>query len=264
MTTGSKCASFGTTYARVYDALYRDKNYAAESRFVLDQLSKALPHTPRHILDLGCGTGLHDLQMAQAGISITGIDRSAEMIAFAKKYRETLSPDSRDRLQFGIGDIRSVDLRCRYDAVVSLFHVISYVVEEPDLKATFQNVRRHLIPGGVFLFDFWYGPAVMRKPPQTRVKMTQVGESCIKRTTLPEWDPLRRRVYVNYEIEINNSGSGEVVRDQEQHLIRYFFPDELRDCLDSCGFEVVSFGEVLTGGPPSDTTFSVYALSRLR
>src|SRR5262245_20468866 len=188
MTPGSKRASFGRTYTSIYDALYRNKDYAAESRFVMDQLKTALLHTPRHILDLGCGTGLHALQMAQVGISVTGVDRSASMIGMAKKHREALSHDTRELLHFRIGDIRSIDYHCRYDAVISLFHVMSYLTEKDDLEATFEVARRHLVSGGAFLFDFWYGPAILRVPPKKQVKIIETGETRVQRTTLAEWD----------------------------------------------------------------------------
>ena len=45
-------------YARYYDLLYCDKDYAAEAGYVANHIRKLLPHTT-HILELGCGTGAH-------------------------------------------------------------------------------------------------------------------------------------------------------------------------------------------------------------
>src|SRR5262249_20359670 len=264
MTSESKCANFGRTYTSVYDALYRDKNYVAESQFVMDQLKTALLRTPRHILDLGCGTGLHALQMAQAGIPVTGVDRSASMIDMARKHREALPRDARKLLHFRIGDIRRIDCHRRYDAVISLFQVMSYVTEKNDLEATIQVARRHLVSGGAFLFDFWYGPAILRDPPKKRVKVAEMGDARVRRTTIPEWDAARCMVCVIFDIEIMNIASGEIVREREQHHLRYFFPDELESCLVSRGFEVIRFGDTLTKRPPSDTTFSAYVLARVK
>jgi SAM-dependent methyltransferase len=262
--SGSKYTNFGKTYASAYDTIYQSKNYAAESRFVIDQLRRTLGYAPRHILDLGCGTGLHAVQMAHAGILTTGVDGSGNMIEIARKRKKALSPEVRKRLQFRIGDIRGLELCRRYDAAVSLFHVMSYVTANEDLEATFWNVRRHLVPGGAFLFDFWYGPAVLRDPPKRRKTVTQASDVRIRRKTRPEWDPHRCMVRVNYDIEIENVASGEIVREREQHAIRYYFADELERCLGSCGFRVVRFGEALTGEVISDSKFSVYVLARAR
>jgi SAM-dependent methyltransferase len=256
--------SFGARYASVYDALYQDKNYAAEVRFVLDQIRSFVPQSPLQILDLGCGTGLHAVQLAQAGISVMGIDRSTDMIAAAEKRKELLSENLRNLIHFKVGDIRAIDLNHQYDAVISLFHVISYAVQNSDLEATFLTARRHLNVGGVFIFDFWYGPAVLREPPQPRVRTIQIGENDVRRVSIPEWDRERSVVCVNYDIEIRNIASGRTTREREEHFVRYFFLNELESRLAAFDFEVERFGEWLTGDPPSDSTFGVYALAKAK
>ena len=65
-------AIFGD-YARYYNLLYRDKDYAGETDFVLGTLHRA-GTTPQSLLDLGCGTGRHALEMATRGLAVTGVD----------------------------------------------------------------------------------------------------------------------------------------------------------------------------------------------
>src|SRR5262249_27632440 len=152
----------------------------------------------------------------------------------------------------------------RYDAVVSLFHVMSYLIEDRDLEAAFHSAQRHLQANGAFTFDFWYGPAVLQAPPQPRVKTIQVGGNIIRRKTIPEWDRQRQIVRVNYNIEITNIANRETIRERERHVVRYYFPDEIHDRLAVCGFEVVHIGEWMTGKNPTDNTFSVYALTKVK
>jgi SAM-dependent methyltransferase len=256
--------NFGATYASIYDELYAEKDYAAEAQFALDQIRTIAPQTPMHILDLGCGTGLHAMQLAKAGISVTGVDRSADMVAVAEKRKELSSEELQGRLHFKIGDIRTIDLNCRFDAVLSLFHVISYVIDDDDLERTFQTVRRHLNVGGTFLFDFWYGPAILRVPPQQGVKIVQAAGTVIHRKTIPEWDQERGLVCVNYHIEIKNIASGEITRGREQHFVRYFSTNELESRLAVSGFEVVRVGEWLAATPPSDSSFGAYILAKAK
>jgi SAM-dependent methyltransferase len=244
--------------------LYRDKNYAAETQFVLEQLRVVLPIAPRRILDLGCGTGLHAVQMAQMGIFVTGVDSSADMVAIANKRKQIFQADMRKRLDFRIGDLRAIDLGREYDAALSLFHVMSYLIKDSDLRAAFQMTRRHLHVGGGFIFDFWHGPAVLRDPPRPRTKIIKVGDSVIQRRAIPEWDPKRNVVRVNYDIEIRKIKSGETIREREQHLVRYFFPKEIQDLLSVCGFDVVRNGEWMTGKRPTDNSFSVYVLAKAK
>jgi SAM-dependent methyltransferase len=263
-TSRSNAANFGMTYANIYDVLYRDKNYTAEAQFVLEQLRLVIPQAPRRILDLGCGTGRHAVQMAETGISVTGVDRSAAAVAIANNRKKSSPQDVGGRLDFRVGDICTINFNRRYDAVTSLFHVMSYLVDDHDLIAAFQIVRHHLRKGGAFLFDFWYGPAVLKDPPEQRIKTTQVGNSAIQRKTIPEWEPKRNVVRVNYDIEIRNVANGETIREREQHVVRYFFLDEIQKRLEGCGFEVVHIAQWMTGRRPSDNTFSVYALAKVK
>ena len=46
------------TYARYYDLLYRDKDYAGEAAYVASHIRQHAPEAAR-ILELGCGTGAH-------------------------------------------------------------------------------------------------------------------------------------------------------------------------------------------------------------
>ena len=67
-------------YARYYDLLYRDKDYAAEARHVHDIIQRHSPGA-HSILELGCGTGAHAIHLATMGYAIHGVDRSHEMLA---------------------------------------------------------------------------------------------------------------------------------------------------------------------------------------
>lgn len=71
-------------YARYYDVLYQDKDYAGEADFVLSCLVRRQGE-PRTLLDLGCGTGRHGLEMARRGVSVTGVDMSATMLEMGRQ-----------------------------------------------------------------------------------------------------------------------------------------------------------------------------------
>ena len=71
-------------YAEYYDILYRDKDYSAESDYVSYLLKTSCPQA-RNILELGSGTGLHAIELAQRGYAIHGIDYSESMVALAEE-----------------------------------------------------------------------------------------------------------------------------------------------------------------------------------
>lgn len=71
-------------YARYYNLLYQDKEYAAETEFILECLTR-YGGMPATLLDLGCGTGRHALEMARRGVCVTGVDMSATMLEMGRQ-----------------------------------------------------------------------------------------------------------------------------------------------------------------------------------
>ncbi|HXA13627.1 MAG TPA: class I SAM-dependent methyltransferase [Opitutaceae bacterium] len=219
-------------YARCYDLLYRDKDYAGESRFVDGLLCQAGVQTGS-ILDVGCGTGAHARELARLGWKVTGVDLSTEMIDIA---RQRIPPGF--EIEFSPGAAAEFNLGRTFCSVVSLFHVASYHVGPEDLFRMFVNVRRHLVSGGIFIFDFWHGPGVLADPPVSRIR--RVEDDCIRviRISEPVHRPERCAVDVNYEIQIEDIPGKTVECFRETHRMRYFFLPELEFMLGRAGFSV--------------------------
>jgi SAM-dependent methyltransferase len=138
--------------AEFYDDLYEGKDYAAEADYVDALIQRYLPGA-QSLLDLGCGTGRHAIKFTEKGYGVVGVDRSAEMIAKARGHRDQLPPHIRERLTLEHGDIRDFRLGRQFDAVVALFHVISYQISNDDVLAAFTTAKAHLRTNGLFIFD---------------------------------------------------------------------------------------------------------------
>jgi SAM-dependent methyltransferase len=254
--------NFGSQYADLYDALYHDKSYDQEAAFVEKLLHTHSKSLVREILDLGCGTGRHAIALAQRGFRVHGIDLSDEMLTRAREHSGRLQKSTRDLLSFELGDIRAINLNREFDAVISLFHVMSYQTNDADFLAALAVARRHLRPGGLFLFDFWHGPAVVSEGPARREKRIELGALSAVRRANPIWEKSRNIVRVLYDLEISDRSSGRTVTTQEEHVVRYWFCEPLTAMVNGCGFEVSEQGEWLTGLSPTDSAFSVYAIAR--
>ncbi len=170
-------------YADYYDLLYKDKNYSTEADYV-DQLIQQYCPGATSLLNMGCGTGMHDFFLAEKGYHIIGVDRSEKNI---KHARSKCSGDKTKsyELEFMKRDIRELRLNQTFDAVISLFHVMSYQTTNSDLRAVFANVKAHLAPGGIFIFDCWYGPAVLTDRPEVREKEWSDDAIKISRKAVP-------------------------------------------------------------------------------
>lgn len=228
-------------YSRYYNLFYRDKDYVGEADYVHGLIQQYRPGA-RSLLDLGCGTGRHAPLLAQKGYNVTGVDRSEEMLAVANNFQSA-------SVSFRLGDIRSVRLERTYDAVVSLFHVISYQTTNADLRNAFTTAREHLAPGGVFIFDCWYGPAVLTDRPTVRVKRLEDAEIAVTRIVEPVMHANDDVVELNYQVLVRDKGTGHVEEFREIHRMRYLLRPELELLLEEAGLRLVTAGEWMTGHP---------------
>lgn len=214
-------------YASYYDLLYRDKNYGAETAYVASLLEKhGVPR--RSVLELGCGTGGHAEHLARSGYEVHGVDLSERMLARAFERRNRSDKAVAARLSFGPGDVRNVRLDRKFDTVLALFNVMGYQVTDDDLRATFMTAAAHLHPGGVFLFDFWYGPSVEIDPPVTRVKRMENDAWRIVRVAEPTVHHDENVIEIDFTIFVQERAKGAIERLDELHRVRYFSVPELR------------------------------------
>ena len=245
--TMNTTTSVFNAYSRYYDLLYRDKNYAAEASYIQSLLS-------RHgiecgdLLEFGSGTGKHGRLLAEKGYTVHGIERSAEMVSQAvEKHGFTCQQ----------GDIRTVQMERRYDAVLSLFHVVSYLTDNASVHAVFDRAAEHLASGGLFVFDFWYSPAVYAQKPEVRVKRMDDTEVEIVRIAEPKSHPNQNRVDVNYTIFARDLASGASHTLAETHDMRHFSLPEIDLLAEASGFSRIGGEEFLTAQTPSEATWGV-------
>lgn len=221
-------------YAYYYNAFYKDKNYPAEAKTV-DMLLRRHSRQIKNIINFGCGTGKHDIELTKLGYHCKGIDMSPLMIKIAKENT------SRDKsgIEFEVADIRNYEAANKYDAVISLFHVISYQNSNTDALNAFQSARKSIHYGGYFLFDVWYGPGVLSDKPCVRVKEVEDDENKLIRIARPVMHDKENIVDVNYEVLIINKKTARVQTIQETHNMRYFFRPELEMLLEKAGFKLI-------------------------
>ncbi len=221
-------------YAVYYDALYSEKDYNAECDFI-ETLFQDLSLIPiQQILDLGCGTGGHAIPLALRGYQVTGIDLSNPMLESARMKADQAGVQTR----FQSGDVRNLSLDTTFDAVIAMFAVVSYQTTNEDLVATFKTARRHLQKNSLFIFDSWFGPAVLAIRPTDRVKTIKHGEQKLIRTAESSLDVLNHTVTVNYTLSCvrENQVIDEV---NETHVMRFLFLPEVELLCQMTGFELI-------------------------
>jgi SAM-dependent methyltransferase len=243
---------FGNLYSQYYDLLYSDKDYIGEVEYV-DSMIRNANNNAKTLLDMGCGTGKHAELFCDKGYIVHGIDLSEDML----KIAETRRNGKEENLSFSHSNISELNLVKKFDVVVSLFHVMSYQNSNDELIKAFEVAKNHLIDGGIFIFDFWYGPAVLTDKPSTRIKQLENESIKVTRFAEPTFHAQQNIVDVSYNIFIEDKASKQLVEKKETHSMRYFFDTELEILCKYVGFKVVQKYEWMSNKNPDFDSWNV-------
>jgi len=117
--------------------------------------------SPGPILELGSGTGRVTIPVGRvASVPLVGIDRSASMLAYAR--RRLRRARSVSGVHLVRGDIRTLPFAVRgsasakgrgFQLVMAPYGILQSLVRESDLRATLRSVADVLAPGGLFGLD---------------------------------------------------------------------------------------------------------------
>jgi SAM-dependent methyltransferase len=195
------------------------------------------------------------------GYAVHGVDQSETMLARAAARRAGVAAETASRLSFGPGDARTVRTGGTYDAVISLFHVMSYQTSNADLQAAFATAAAHLAPGGLFVFDFWYGPAVLTERPEPRVKLLEDERIRVRRVAEPVLHANENVVDVNYTVFIEDKAAGGTQQVRETHRMRYLFLPELA-LLRGATFTESASCAWMSDAPPDERSWAAFQVLR--
>ncbi|EKU49930.1 class I SAM-dependent DNA methyltransferase [Staphylococcus massiliensis] len=130
-----------TELSQYYDRLTEDQPYDLWQDIVETYVPK---RSNLKIFDIGCGTGSLTHRLTRLG-QVTGMDLSVEMLALARAK-------SRD-VRWLEGDMSDFDLKTTFDVITIFCDALNYLKDTEAVKATFENVYKHLDQDGVFIFD---------------------------------------------------------------------------------------------------------------
>jgi SAM-dependent methyltransferase len=128
-------------FGQFYDAVMGDREAAAEQ--VMELIRAAKPDA-KNVLELGCGTG-SILKYLQDAYKVSGLDISGKMLSVARKKVPRAKLLRQNMVDFRIN--------ARFDVIFCVFDSINHVRRFSDWRKVFAAARRHLSPGGCFIFD---------------------------------------------------------------------------------------------------------------
>jgi len=247
---------FRQDYADHYDLFYAGKDYESECNMIEEVFRRYGKDNIGTILDLGCGTGNHAFPLAKRGYEVIGVDRSGDMLANARSKLANFESQSQPLPMFLQGDLRSLDLDRKFDAVLMMFAVLGYQLTNEDILAALKTVRRHLKPHGLFVCDVWYGPAVLAIRPSDKIKTIPTEDGKVIRLASGNLDIYHHLATVNYHV-LHLRGQTLLTESEEAHQMRYFFPQELNLFMALCKLRLLGLRAFSSPErPPNEDTWN--------
>lgn len=139
--------------AQLYDLIYSNKDYQSEAK-TIDELIKRYQPSAQSLLDVACGTGNH-LQYLKQDYQCKGVDLDPDILAEAKRKH----PD----VPFYEGDMQTLYMGERFDAVICLFSAIGYVQTRAGLAKAIKAMGQHVARRGVLIVEPWITPENFRR-----------------------------------------------------------------------------------------------------
>lgn len=128
-------------------------------------------HPPGRALDLGCGTGVNAITLAQAGWEVIGVDFVPQAIRRARqKARQAGVP-----VDFRLEDVTQLhSIHGTFDLILDIgcFHSLTPAGKQ----AVSRRLSELLKPGGTFLMYGFYPKTDLKRPGITEQDLSQLAE----------------------------------------------------------------------------------------
>lgn len=128
-------------FFKFYDQVMGDR--AKSTQDIIAYIQEYAPHTKK-VLELACGTG-SVLKILSQKYEVSGLDLSEGMLNAASEKLPWVKLYHQNMVDFKIDE--------KFDVILCVFDSINHILDFEDWKNLFINVRNHLSPKGIFIFD---------------------------------------------------------------------------------------------------------------
>jgi ubiquinone/menaquinone biosynthesis C-methylase UbiE len=244
----------GSLFVEAYDAFYAGSRpqIAGDVAFY-ERLAR---EGGGPVLEIGCGTGRITVPLAQAGLEVTGVDRSEAMLTMARRKFSTFPTSVQVHVSLVNQDMTALNLGQRFSFVLVPFRSFQHILTIDLQRESLRAIRRHLAPTGrlaLHLFDPRLDflcdanippPGLSGAHPETGRRY--VGE--VLRTNFDHLNQVRRDLWRYTEVDPN----GEVLaEDTREMALRWTYRWELHHLLGLCGFAVEAEYSDFVGSAPA-------------
>jgi SAM-dependent methyltransferase len=177
------------------------------------------------LLDVGCGLGLHAVELTRRGYLVVGLDLSLPMLARAADEAQ----DQGFKINFLHADMREMSFEGAFDAVICYGTTFGYFDDETN-KLVVQRLYRALKPRGLLLLDVVNRDFVIRNQPNL---VWFEGDGCVVMEE-SQMNYITSRLEVKRNVILDNGRQRDNV-----YSIRSYSLHELGQILHQQGFRVV-------------------------
>lgn len=186
-------------------------------------------HGVSSVLELGCGDG-RVLSVLEAP-ERHGLDLHDGLLDAARARMG-------DAVHLHSMDMRSFELGRTFERIVLPFSGVYCLLSDDDVRACFEQVRRHLCHGGAFILDaygaeFFHAnaePTDVGDEDWTELALIEVGEHAYTVFEQSVWDPDTQRIDVTYRhVRVDGPAAPIDGVIEQRYLLRHQLEGHLRD-----------------------------------
>ncbi|HZG15458.1 MAG TPA: class I SAM-dependent methyltransferase [Candidatus Bathyarchaeia archaeon] len=193
------------------------------------------------ILELACGTGRVTIPIAEAGLPITGLDMSVEMLRRAEK--KAAEKGVLDKIDFIQGDMRQFELEKQFSLIMIPFRSFLHLLHIQEQMKALTAIRKHLAPDGKLALNVFV-PKISHLYEESE-KMSlrgmyplESGEQ-VAMWDFTRYDHFQQLSEVTRTYERLSPDGIVTEKAVGRFTLRYIFPTELHHLLRLNGFKVV-------------------------
>ena len=211
--------------AAIYDALDSDRSDLEPYVSMLEALGA------RSVLDLGCGTGVFALLLADRGVEVIGVDPAGASLDVAR------AKPGAGRVTWIHGDASAIPVAVAVDAATMTANVAQVFVTDAEWLATLAALHHALRQGGHLIFE--------SRDPDSHAWEEWTEERTRSTTVIPGVGPVTDWVQMTdvdgelLTFESLNIFEADGAVFTARSTLRFRSRDAIEHSLTACGFDVV-------------------------
>jgi SAM-dependent methyltransferase len=218
--------------ARLYD--YEQKDFVKDIPFYLEYAKKCRGE----VLELGCGTGRVLLPITEAGIKVTGIDASQEMLDVAQKK---VDKKIRRYVTLIQADMASLELAKKFSLIFIAFRSFQCLLTKEKQISCLRSIWKHLRDDGIFILDLFAPKHDLLAQVERKLELTAFHDDengvDVTRRCEDIYDLAKQTLHEDRFYEWTDK-SGKSYCQKWSFDLSYLFRYETELLLEKCGFTV--------------------------